>query len=212
MRCIWLALNIIAATPYGPMMTASPGHRTGWRRMCYSVRRRARGARERGQAGRYSTLKGGDVAHISAARDRAARDRADAGHHFARIGRDRVPRHSGIYVIGQKFYLQNSPMPGQQTWLQQAIASPAVDGILIDLDWTDVASPTATKTYSWTLLDSMAQLAIAQGKKFEIAIITGGTTPSWVFTPQPQGIGAAFSNFEYVQADKPGATCINCIS
>src|SRR6476660_2844631 len=95
MRCIWLALNIIAATPYGPMMTASPGHRTGWRRMCYSVRRRARGARERGQAGRYSTLKGGDVAHISAARDRAARDRADAGHHFARIGRDRVPRHSG---------------------------------------------------------------------------------------------------------------------
>ena len=120
-----------------------------------------------------------------------------------------LPDIRGIYVIGQKFYLENSPMAGQQTWLQQAIASPAVDGILIDLDWTDVASPTATKTYSWTLLDSMAQLAIAQGKKFEIAIITGGTTPSWVFTPQPQGLGAAFSNFEYVQADKPGATCIN---
>src|SRR5438874_2229597 len=120
-----------------------------------------------------------------------------------------LPDIRGIYVIGQKFDLENSPMPGQQTWLQQAIASPAVDGILIDLDWTDVASPTATKTYSWTLLDSMAQLAIAQGKKFEIAIITGGTTPSWVFTPQPQGLGAAFSNFEYVQADKPGATCIN---
>ena len=54
-----------------------------------------------------------------------------------------LPDIRGIYVIGQKFYLENSPMPGQQTWLQQAIASPAVDGILIDLDWTDVASPTA---------------------------------------------------------------------
>ena len=42
-----------------------------------------------------------------------------------------LPDIRGIYVIGQKFYLENSPMQGQQTWLQQAIASPAVDGILI---------------------------------------------------------------------------------
>lgn len=112
-----------------------------------------------------------------------------------------LPDIRGIYVIGQKFFLSN----GQ---LAQAIASPAVDGILVDLDWTDIASPTATKTYSWTLLDSMVQLAVSQGKKFEIAIITGGTTPSWVFEPPPQGLGAAFGNFEYVQADKPGASCI----
>ena len=115
-----------------------------------------------------------------------------------------LPDIRGIYVIGQKFFLGN----GQ---LAQAIAMPSVDGILVDLDWTDLASPTAIKTYDWTLLDSMVQLAVTQDppKKFEIAIITGGTTPAWVFAPPPQGLGAASGNFEYVQADKPGATCIS---
>ena len=112
-----------------------------------------------------------------------------------------LPDIRGIYVIGQKFFLSN----GQ---LAQAIAMPSVDGILVDLDWTDIASPTAIKTYNWTLLDSMAQLAVAQGKKFEIAIITGGSTPAWVFAPPPQGLGAAFGNFEYVEGGKPGASCM----
>jgi hypothetical protein len=113
-----------------------------------------------------------------------------------------LPDIRGIYVIGQKFFLSN----GQ---LAQAIATPGVDGILVDLDWSDVASPTVAKSYSWTLLDSMVQLAITQGKKFEIAIITGGSTPPWVFSPPPQGLGAASGNFVYVQATKPGAACID---
>ena len=108
----------------------------------------------------------------------------------------------GIYVNGQKFYLSN----GQ---LAQAIAMPGVDGILVNLDWTDIASATTAKTYSWTLLDNMVQLAVAQGKKFEIDIITGGSTPSWVFDPAPQGLGAASGNFVYVQSNKPGATCLD---
>ncbi len=115
-----------------------------------------------------------------------------------------LPDPRGIYVIGQKFFLGN----GQ---LAQAIAMPSVDGILLDLNWTDIANATAIKTYDWTLLDSMVQLAVTQNppKKFEIAIITGGTTPAWVVAPPPQGLGAASGNFEYVQADKPGATCIS---
>jgi hypothetical protein len=113
-----------------------------------------------------------------------------------------TPDIRGIYVNGQKFYLSN----GQ---LAQAIAMPGVDGILVNLDWTDVASPTTARTYSWTLLDSMVQLAVAQGKKFEIDIITGGSTPSWVFAPAPQGLGAASGNFVYVQSNKPGAACLN---
>jgi hypothetical protein len=120
-----------------------------------------------------------------------------------------TPDIRGIYVIGQKFFLSN----GQ---LAQAIATPGVDGILVDLDWSDLASPTLKRTYSWTLLDSMVQLAVSQGKKFEIAIITGGSTPAWVFPAQPQGkidsqdeLRATSGKFEYLQANKPGATCID---
>jgi hypothetical protein len=54
----------------------------------------------------------------------------------------------------------------------------------------------------------MVQLAVSNGKKFEVGIVTGRDTPAWVFDAPPQGLGAAGQTFGYVQLGKPGAGCL----
>jgi hypothetical protein len=117
-----------------------------------------------------------------------------------------LPDIKGIYVVVQNALLVDAALTQQ---LKQAIALPGVDGILVDLRWSpDTASATTKGGEDWTLLDQAVQLAAAAGKKFEIAIITGGSSPSWVFEDPPQGFGAASGYFDFIQGDKPGAQCL----
>jgi len=114
-----------------------------------------------------------------------------------------LPDIRGIYVVAQKGWLDD----GQ---LAQAIAVPGVDGILVYVLWSVLTSPKAPpKTYNWTMLDGMVQLAVSNGKKFEVGIVTGGDTPAWVFDAPPQGLGAAGQIFGYAQLGKPGAGCLH---
>ena len=112
---------------------------------------------------------------------------------------------AGIYVNGQLNVLPPSIVNGGSGGkLAQAIGATGVDGVLIDLNWTDLSSEYGQ--YDWTYLDYMAGLAVAENKKFEIAIITGNSTPAWVFD-QENGYGAQSATFQYIQGGKIGATC-----
>src|ERR1019366_730426 len=58
------------------------------------------------------------------------------------------------------------PVTFASDWIStatQALAVPDVDGIAVDLVWTDIAA-TATRTYDFTKLDPLLQLARAAGK------------------------------------------------
>jgi hypothetical protein len=115
-----------------------------------------------------------------------------------------LPDVVGIYVNGQLNVLPPNVVKGGNGKLAQAIGATGVDGVLIDLNWTDLSSEYGQ--YDWSYLDYMAGLAIAANKKFEIAIITGNSTPAWVFD-QENGYGAQSATFQYIQGGKIGATC-----
>src|SRR6516165_5391419 len=115
-----------------------------------------------------------------------------------------VPDVAGIYVNGQLNVLPSTVVKGGNGKLAQAIGASGVDGVLIDMNWTDLSS--VYGQYDWTYLDYMAGLAVAKNKKFEIAIITGNSTPAWVFD-QENGYGAQSAAFQYIQGGKIGATC-----
>ena len=123
------------------------------------------------------------------------------------------PDIGGIYVIGQKYFLPpqvwstgNGKTKGNGS-LKPALMNPGVDGVLIDLTWSDIA--VAYRKYDWSLLDYMARVVVEEGKKFEIAIITGSSTPDWVFAAPPDGYGAQSATFEYIQSGKLGAVCMS---
>jgi hypothetical protein len=123
----------------------------------------------------------------------------------AALAQEAAPDIGGIYVIGQKYFLPAKIWKYGNGTLGPALRKPGVDGVLIDLDWSDIAP--AYGKYDWRLLDYMARAAVGEDKKFEIAIITGGSTPAWVFAPPPQGYGAQSATFDYIQSTKPGAVC-----
>src|SRR5271170_4899588 len=123
------------------------------------------------------------------------------------------PDIGGIYAIVQKYFLPpqvwpngNGKTKGNGS-LKPAVMKTGVDGVLIDLTWSDIA--VAYREYDWSLLDYMARVEVEEAKKFEIAIITGSSTPDWVFAAPPDGYGAQSATFAYIQSGKPGAVCIS---
>lgn len=115
------------------------------------------------------------------------------------------PDIGGIYVIGQKYVLPANIWKNGNGLLKPAARNPGVDGVLIDLTWSDIAR--GYRKYDWSLLDFMARVAVDNHKKFEIAIIAGSSTPAWVFAAAPNGFGAQSATFDYIQSTKPGAVC-----
>ncbi|MGH7047913.1 MAG: hypothetical protein ACREE2_16160 [Stellaceae bacterium] len=123
----------------------------------------------------------------------------------ARAQQPAAPDIGGIYLVGQKYFVPPKIWKYGNGQFKPAIRKAGVDGVLIDPTWSDVAP--GYRKYDWSLLDYMARVAIEQGKKFEIAIITGSSTPGWVFADPPNGYGAQSATFDYIQSTKPGATC-----
>ncbi len=63
------------------------------------------------------------------------------------------------------------------TTATQALALADVDGIAIDLVWTDIAA-TAPRSYDFTKLDGLLSLARTAGKGVELSVIYAGGTPT----------------------------------
>lgn len=97
-----------------------------------------------------------------------------------------------------------NPLPNQGPISTQALMVHGTDGLLIHLRWNEIS--TGVETYNWTSLRDAVQLAINQGKRFEIGIVIGGAEPTWLTAPKTSGgLGARYGNFE-VNASSAG-TC-----
>jgi len=64
--------------------------------------------------------------------------------------------------------------------VQAAIALHGVDGVVIDIGW-DAVEPSKGQ-FDWTLIDQWMHTAIASGRRIDLAIMAGSSTPSWLFT------------------------------
>jgi hypothetical protein len=60
---------------------------------------------------------------------------------------------------------------------------------VIDIGW-DAIEP-ASGQYQFGLLDQWVNQAVTQGRKIDLAITAGASTPSWLFQPAPGGAGVA---------------------
>lgn len=100
---------------------------------------------------------------------------------------------------------QKKPPPHPQNGIvTQALMVPGVDGLLIHLRWNQI-SP-SKNTYVWDPLDAaLGLLANSSKRRFELGIVIGGATPTWVVAPPPTGVGAAHGAFQ-VEASSAG-TC-----
>jgi len=72
-----------------------------------------------------------------------------------------------------------------QTGVSAALAIPGMDGVAIVIGW-DAIEPSLGQ-YQWTTLDPWLTQATALGKKIDIVVMAGNSTPSWLYqngTPQ----------------------------
>ena len=77
--------------------------------------------------------------------------------------------------------------------VRSSLGIPGMDGIAIVIAWSAIEP--SMGQYQWTLLDSWLQSAMTAGKKIDLIVTAGASTPSWLFDPQPSGGGAHPLNF-----------------
>jgi hypothetical protein len=64
---------------------------------------------------------------------------------------------------------------------------PGVDGVAVVIGWD--AIELAMGQYEWALLDQWIGQAVALGKKIDLVVPAGSSTPSWLFAAPPAGTG-----------------------
>ncbi len=77
--------------------------------------------------------------------------------------------------------------------LTQAFRVPGVDGVALVIGWQAIEP--SMGQYQWATLDQWLSQVIASGKKINLVIPAGSSTPGWLFQPAPAGAGAADLNF-----------------
>ncbi len=82
----------------------------------------------------------------------------------------------GIYVFTNNVGTLSKPVVAA---VQSAIALDGVDGVVIDIGWNSVEP--SKGQYDFTLIDQWMQTAIAKGRRVDLAIMAGSSTPSWLF-------------------------------
>jgi hypothetical protein len=92
----------------------------------------------------------------------------------------------GIYVFSNDVAQLSKPTTAAVT---SALKLPGVDGLVLDIGW-DSLEPSMGQ-YEFATLDQWTSLAVASGRKIDLAIEAGGSIPSWLFTTA----GAATLNF-----------------
>ena len=79
------------------------------------------------------------------------------------------------------------------TQLTQSFNIPGVDGVAVVLGWN--ALEPSKGQFVWTLLDQWIGQVSALGKKIDLVIPAGSSTPAWLFQPLPNGAGATQLTF-----------------
>ena len=79
------------------------------------------------------------------------------------------------------------------TQLTQSFNVPGVDGVAVVIGWNAIEP--AIGQYQWTVLDQWINQVSALGKKIDLVVPAGDSTPAWLFQPAPAGAGATELNF-----------------
>ena len=69
--------------------------------------------------------------------------------------------------------------------LTQAFRVPGVDGVALVIGWQAIEP--SMGQYQWATLDQWLSQVIASGKKINLVIPAGSSTPGWLFQPAPAG-------------------------
>jgi uncharacterized protein (TIGR03437 family) len=72
--------------------------------------------------------------------------------------------------------------------LTTSLGIPGVDGVAVVIGW-DAIEPSMGQ-YQWNLLDQWIGKAVSAGKRIDLVVPAGASTPSWLFQPAPGGAGA----------------------
>jgi uncharacterized protein (TIGR03437 family) len=90
----------------------------------------------------------------------------------------------GIYIYTNDVSSLSKASAAQLT---QSFSLPGVDGVAVVIGW-DAIEP-AMGQYQWTLLDQWIGQAAALGRKIDLVVPAGTSTPSWLFAAPPAGAG-----------------------
>jgi uncharacterized protein (TIGR03437 family) len=71
--------------------------------------------------------------------------------------------------------------------LTRSLSVPGIDGVAIVIGW-DAIEP-AMGQYQWAVLDQWIGQSVALGKKIDLVVPAGSSTPSWLFAAPPAGPG-----------------------
>jgi len=96
----------------------------------------------------------------------------------------------GIYIYTNDVSQVSTATAAQLT---QSFSIPGVDGVAIVIGW-DSVEPSLGQ-YQWTLLDQWINQVSALGKKIDLVVPAGASTPAWLFQSPPTGAGATQLNF-----------------
>ena len=96
----------------------------------------------------------------------------------------------GIYVYTNDV---SQIATGTANQLTASFSVSGVDGVAIVIGWNAIEP--ALGQYSFTLLDQWIGQVSALGKKIDLVILAGASTPPWLFQPEPAGAGATELNF-----------------
>jgi uncharacterized protein (TIGR03437 family) len=91
-----------------------------------------------------------------------------------------------------------------QALLTTSFNLPGVDGVAVVIGWNAIEP--GMGQYDWTLLDQWVGQVAGLGKKIDLVVPAGTSTPSWLFQPAPSGAGATALNFTV--SPHAGATAV----
>jgi hypothetical protein len=106
----------------------------------------------------------------------------------------------GLYVVSDDVSTFNKT---RTTELHNALAVSGINGLYLEISWSAIEP--ARGQFQWSDIDTWLATAAAGGKRVDLAILGGNASPSWLYSPPPQGAGAARLTFSYaIQGGKLG--------
>jgi hypothetical protein len=108
----------------------------------------------------------------------------------------------GIYIYTNDLSQISKPTANA---LAAAFDVTGVDGVAVAIGWNAV-EPTFGQN-QWATLDRWIGQAVALGKKIDVVVMAGSSTPPWLFQPAPAGAGTKAVKFT-ITCRGPRAQCL----
>ena len=103
----------------------------------------------------------------------------------------------GIYVYSYPRFVENGSY-------ERAMAVNGVDGAAVVMNWAEIEPK--KDVFDFTECDRRVTLARSHGLAIELAILTGGGAPDWLYAPAPAGVGARKLTFVFSHHNGAGQT------